>query len=329
MASSTFTIDEVDNPLRGYLPVNVEMLRRMRVAAVDVFVQRDARRAPTLYCRAGLPLENQQLFGLGEAGIQEVFVRTSECHDFGAHLLETVDSLLKHEAIPATERFAALQLAMATEIEHAVRLIDCSKFVALSGKVGREIATLVASSNMLPHEMFRIARHDFNTFTHVTNVAGYSVLLAQLLGIRNKQELEEIAVAAMLHDVGKRFIPNSILMKPGRLDPAERQIIETHPTRGYEDLCDRPELNFAQLMMVYQHHERIDGGGYPVGIIGDEIHPWAKLLAVVDVFEAMTGKRPYRRPLSVHDAIKYIERSAGTQFEPEIVRCWVSAMKHV
>lgn len=327
MAGSTLTIDELDNPLHGYLPVNVEMLRRVNVAAVDIFVQRDSRRAPTLYCRAGLPLENQQLFGLGEAGIQEVFVRTSECHDFGAHLLETVESLLKHDAVPATERFAALQLAMATEIEHAVRLTDCSKFVTLSVKVGREIATMVSASEMLPHDMFRIARHDFNTFTHVTNVAGYSVLLAELLGIRDKQELEEIAIAAMLHDVGKRFIPNSILMKPGRLDQAEREIIETHPLRGYEDLCDRPELNFGQLMMVYQHHERIDGGGYPVGVMGNEIHPWAKMLAVVDVFEAMTGKRPYRRPLTAHDALRYIERSAGTQFEPEIVQCWVSAMK--
>jgi len=78
--------------------------------------------------------------------------------------------------------------------------------------------------------------------------------------------------------------------------------------------------------MVYQHHERIDGRGYPVGITGEEIHPWAKILAVVDVFDAMTGSRPYRRPATAHDALEYIRKSSGTQFDPEVVECWHAAL---
>jgi HD-GYP domain-containing protein (c-di-GMP phosphodiesterase class II) len=130
----------------------------------------------------------------------------------------------------------------------------------------------------------------------------------------------------MLHDIGKRFIPASILTKPARLDPAERAIVELHPIRGYEELQHRPDLSFGQLMMVYQHHERIDGTGYPVGIQGDEIHPWAKLAAVVDVFDAMTGNRPYRRPASVKFALNYIHQNLGTHFDSEAGQCWISAM---
>jgi len=327
MALTTLATDPSIDPLRGFLPVHVDMLRRVRQAPVDIYVQHERKSTPALYYRAGLSLENQQLLGLADAGIRDVYVRSGEFQDFGTHLLESIDALTEDEAVPAADRFAALQLAVAVEIEHTILLIDCSKFVSLSEKVGRDIALFVAGNNVLPRDLFRIARHDFNTFTHVTNVASYCVALAERLGISDSQELEKIATAGMLHDIGKRFIPASILSKPGRLDPSERDVVESHPTRGYEELCERADMTEGQLMMVYQHHERIDGNGYPVGIMGPDIHPWAKMLAVVDVFDAMTGKRPYRCPASAQDALRYIVRNAGTQFDPEMVRCWASAMK--
>jgi len=327
MRSSAAAANTAVDPLCGYLPVHVEMLHRVDRAPVDIFVQLERHRTPTLYCRAGLSLDNHLLRGLGDAGVRDVYVRTDDSQDFGATLLESVDSLYEQGSVSSADRFAALQLAVGVEIERTVRRIDCGKFVALSDKVGRNIVSFIASNNVVPRDLFRIARHDFNTFTHVTNVAAYGVVLAERLGISDEAELRQIATAALLHDVGKRFIPARILNKPARLDPDERDIVELHPTRGYEDLCDRPELNTGQLMVVYQHHERVDGTGYPVGVPGPEIHPWAKMAAVVDVFDAMTGKRPYRRPIPAEDAIQYISRNAGTHFDPEAARCWVSAMK--
>jgi HD-GYP domain-containing protein (c-di-GMP phosphodiesterase class II) len=327
MSSTAVAPNPAADPLRGYLPVHVDMLKRVNRAPVDVFVQPDKNCVPTLYCRAGLPMENQQLLGLSDAGIKDVYVRTGDFQDFGEHLLESVESLLEHETVSPADRFAALQLAVAVEVEHTARLINCTKFVTLSNKIGRDIASFVADSDVIPKDLYRIARHDFNTFTHVTNVASYSVVLAEQMGITNERELEQIATAAMLHDIGKRFIPASILNKPTRLTPDERDLVESHPTRGYEDLCDRSDLNEGQLMIVYQHHERIDGNGYPVRLPASDIHPWAKLVSVVDVFDAMTGKRPYRRSITVADALQFISRNAGTQFDPEVVKCWVSAMK--
>jgi HD-GYP domain-containing protein (c-di-GMP phosphodiesterase class II) len=314
------------NPLHGYLPVHVDLLRHLSVVGVDVFTQADSRQAPTLYCRAGLPLGNHRLLSLGDAGVREVYVRTTDFAGFGAQLLESVDAQLEQQVVSPAERYAVLQLAVAVEVEHASRMVDCSKLVSLSDRVGRDLVAILTASSVLPSDLFRIARHDFNTFTHVTNCASYCVVLAQSLGISAQAELEQVAIAAMLHDIGKRFIPASVLTKPTRLLPAERELIETHPLRGYEELCERPDLNFGQLMMVYQHHEHVDGSGYPVGITSDEIHPWAKLLAVVDVFDAMTGTRPYRRPCSALEAMEYICKNAGTHFDPEMVACWNSTM---
>ena len=326
MSSTAIATTPSIDPLRGYMPVHVRMLQRIENAPVDLFVQVERGHAPTLYCRAGLPLENHQFLGLSEAGVRDVYVRTRDFEDFGSHLLESMEEKLTHQSVPPSEQFATLQLAVAAEVERTIQLVDCEKFVSLSHKLGREITACLAKNDVLPRDLFRMARHDFTTFAHVTNVAAYCVVLAEQMRIVDTQELEQIATAAMLHDLGKRHIPTNILTKPARLTPAERDLIETHPTRGYEELCCRSELTTGQLMMVYQHHEHIDGRGYPVGVLGHDIHPWAKMLAVVDVFDAMTGKRPYRRPASALEAMRFIELCAGTQLDEEVVRCWASAM---
>ncbi len=306
----------------GYMPVQLEMLRRLNRTPVDLFVQYQSGSDPVLYYRACCPMEAGQAAQLAETGVRQIFVRTDQFQDFAAHLLETIDAQPEQESVRPAERYAALQLAMAVEIEHAARLIDCGPYVAVAEKLGRELTSLLVGNHVLPNDLFSLARHDFNTFTHVTNVASYGVILAERLGICEEDQFEAMTKAAILHDIGKRFIPASILSKPSKLTPEERAIIETHPQRGYEELCNRNDMSYEQLMLVYQHHERFDGKGYPVGYKGDEIHPWARMLAVVDVFDAMTGKRPYRRPCSAQEAKDYISRNAGTHFDPEMAACW-------
>src|SRR5262245_46934930 len=284
------------SPTSGYVAVKVDMLCRLKKAHVDLFVQNDRRGEPVLYLRAGHPFEAEHITSLVDVGVRDIFVRSGDFQEFGKDLLESVQSLVTSETVPYAERFAALQIALATEIERAAHMIDSGPYVNLAHKVAEDLTALIVGNNVLPTDLFRLARHDYDTFTHVTNVTGYSVILAQRMGICDPGDLTRIATGAMLHDIGKRFIPAKILSKPARLDPDERAIIETHPQRGYEDLCRRTDVTHEQLMMVYQHHERVDGKGYPVGLVSDEIHPWAKLLAVVDVFDAMTGTRPYRQP---------------------------------
>src|SRR5262245_48148345 len=327
-ATTTATTAETSsaNPAAGFMSVNVELLRRLDNASVDLYIQHETNSEPALYLRAGCPIEPEQTARLIECGARQILVRSEDFHRFASDLLERGDAMVEHESVPAAERFAALQLAMAAEIEHAARLVDCGPYVAVAEKVGRELTSMLVNNNVLPGDLFRLARHDFNTFTHITNVASYGVILAERLGLCADSEFEPLAKAAILHDIGKRHIPVSILQKPAKLDPEERAIIETHPQRGYEELCARDDMSEEQLMMVYQHHERYDGKGYPVGFQGDEIHPWARMLAVVDVFDAMTGIRPYRRPCSAQEAMEYIAKNAGTHFDPEMAACWQSIM---
>ncbi|MCO6046962.1 HD domain-containing protein [Aeoliella sp. ICT_H6.2] len=219
-----------------------------------------------------------------------------------------------------------MQTVVGLELERAFHRIDSHRFVELGEHIGSQICGLVGENRVLPAKLFEIARHDYFTFSHVTNVTGYAVVLAQRLGISDETELNHIAIGAMLHDIGKRHVPRSILVKRAKLTPQERCAIRQHPQAGYRDLLKSELSNDGQRMMAYQHHERIDGNGYPVCILGPEIHDWAKLLSVVDVFDALTGERPYRKPLSFTSALDFMAARAGTQFDTEVVKCWIAAI---
>jgi HD-GYP domain-containing protein (c-di-GMP phosphodiesterase class II) len=165
--------------------------------------------------------------------------------------------------------------------------------------------------------------HDYHTFTHSANVAMYCAMLARALGISDRDELNAIAVGALLHDAGKLQIPASILTKPAELTEAEVAIVREHPRLGFRMLCQRPDLSFGQLMMIYQHHEKIDGSGYPVHAVGSELHDWGKMCAVTDVFEALTSNRPYRLGLSFAKAAEIMQHHPGTAFDGEMLSCWI------
>lgn len=174
--------------------------------------------------------------------------------------------------------------------------------------------------------MFQVLHHDYTTFTHSANVALYTTMLAKGLGFSVK-DITQVTAGGLLHDLGKLEIPESILCKPGRLNEEEFRIIQMHPTLGYRRLVHREDLTYGQLMMVYQHHERLDGSGYPVGVPAAEIHPWAKLCAIVDVFEAVTSIRPYRKPMPHGEAIELLRRDAGKELDKEMVQCWASTIQ--
>ena len=311
----------------GYAVILPAVLNRLDRWDIDLFVLPKGGRVPVLLREANLKVSEVRSQRLASNSGMTIFVRKRAFDELSTALLTEIDSLVVDDSLPPHDRFAMLQFAAATEVEHACKLVNPDRFVDLAGKLGSGITTLLENDDMAPEELYRIARHDYHTFTHVTNVACYAVLLAESLSISDGEELRQIAIGAFLHDIGKRHIPGEILRKPSRLTDQERQIVQCHSQLGYEELATQGDLTSAQLMMVYQHHEWVNGNGYPVGVLADEIHPWAQLLAVVDVFDAMTGHRPYRKPATPEFVISHQLGKAGEQFNTEIVRCWASTLE--
>ena len=160
---------------------------------------------------------------------------------------------------------------------------------------------------------------------HADEVSSYVAAVAERLGLE-PQKREELVYSSLLHDIGKIGISERILMKPGELTPEERSVIQLHPRIGYRLVQQVPALRSTQLAILH-HHERFDGEGYPAGLRGDEIPMDARIIAIADAFSAMTADRPYRRRMSLEDACAELERCAGTQFDPIVVRLFVEEVR--
>jgi len=165
---------------------------------------------------------------------------------------------------------------------------------------------------------------DRYTKGHSERVRYLSLELGRYIGLDNK-ELEVLEHAAVLHDIGKIGIDSSVLHKEGRLTENEYCVIKTHPLIGYEILGPINTLDGVRTTII-QHHERYDGKGYPHGITGDEISFMARVLAVIDTFDAMITDRPYRKALPLSRAKEELKQGAGTQFDPELVNSFLNML---
>jgi response regulator RpfG family c-di-GMP phosphodiesterase len=160
---------------------------------------------------------------------------------------------------------------------------------------------------------------DNDTGEHIERMSTLCERLALEIGLSEAQA-EELRYAAVLHDIGKISTPDRVLLKPGKLTPEERAVMETHALIGSRLLAgSRSPLLRTAEEIARTHHERWDGSGYPAGLAGIEIPFSGRICAICDVFDALTMERPYKRAWSVEEALAEIERGRGTQFDPDLV----------
>ena len=166
---------------------------------------------------------------------------------------------------------------------------------------------------------------DHDTEGHTQRVADMTVRLARAFGL-GEQAIVQIRRGALLHDMGKLGVPDAILLKPGRLTKAERKVMLRHPQYAYEMLSPIAYLSLA-LDIPRCHHEKWDGSGYPRGLAGEEIPLAARLFAVVDVWDALSNNRPYRKQWPQEKTLEYIRRQSGKHFDPRVVEVFLRLMR--
>jgi putative nucleotidyltransferase with HDIG domain len=173
-----------------------------------------------------------------------------------------------------------------------------------------------------------IEAKDGVTSDHIHRVQSYAMGLARALGITDADTLQAIEAAALLHDTGKIAIPESILNKPGRLTPAEFETMKSHVTIGAE-ILSAIDFPYPVVPIVEAHHENWDGSGYPRGLAGEEIPIGARILAVVDCFDALTTDRPYRPAMSDEEALRLVLERRGTFYDPAVVDTFVRVYRDI
>lgn len=307
------------------IPISVMTLMPDSVPGVSLYLPPSTDQADyRLYRGPDYPVTAADIEKLKERGTNRLYVSCDDHARFQRYLRNNLDRFLSTESIPIVQRAGTLNEVVRDVLGETFRSRDLEKQIGPLQEIGASTVSLICRDDVVLNQLRNVLYHDYHTFTHSANVAMYCAMLARALGISNRNDLNAIAVGALLHDAGKLQIPEEILTKPAELSESEIAVIREHPRLGFRMLSKRTDLSFGQLMMVYQHHEKADGTGYPVRCPGSELHDWGKICAVADVFEALTSNRPYRPAMPFAKAAEIMQN--GTAFDQEVLSCWIETI---
>lgn len=189
---------------------------------------------------------------------------------------------------------------------------------AITEVVDMLIDDLSTKPNLLVN-VFDIRLKDDYTFAHSVNVCSFAILIGMSYALHRGQ-LRELAIGALMHDLGKTVLPSEILQKPGPLSPSEYEQMQEHTNFGFNILRHQDEISLLSAHIAFQHHERVDGTGYPRALVGSDIHLYGRIVAVADVYDALVSDRAYRSRYLPHKAAEMLSEASGKAFDEEVVR---------
>ncbi|BAS28565.1 HD-GYP domain-containing protein [Limnochorda pilosa] len=288
--------------------MRVFRIHRVRPGAV---LARNVYLGETTLVAAGLALTPRLLEQLRGYGIQTLYVSEDGEID---HQVDRQPDLITEK----TRADAARALRIYME-DTRRRLVTSARPIS---EVVNLILEEVLSNRTVLLELGEIRAMNDYVFGHSVAVCATSTLLGIHLGL-DQIELKGLAVGAILHDVGKVRVEEAVWNKPGRLTPEEFRQVQQHAKHGFDIIRAHHDLDLRSAHVAYQHHERWDGQGYPRGLAGDEIHRFARIVSVADVFDALITDRPYRPAWARHRAIGFIQAEAGHMFDPDVVRTFL------
>jgi putative two-component system response regulator len=257
----------------------------------------------------------------GLAGLPIVFVTTAEEKDARAAALEAGATDFLDKPIDPAEVKARIRTV--TQLHDALAKLN-DQTAWLDAEVRKATAAFATREEEIIVRLSQAAEfRDGESSMHIVRMAKYCLLIGEALGL-DDQACRTLYLAAPMHDIGKIAIGDAILLKPGKLSPEERAVMEQHTACGYRLLADgHSDLIRAAADIAWCHHERWDGSGYPRGLAGEQIPLFARIAAVADVFDALTSERPYKQAWPPTQAAEHIAQNTGKHFDPACVSAFL------
>ncbi|MGE7094144.1 HD-GYP domain-containing protein [Lysinibacillus sp. NPDC048646] len=241
----------------------------------------------------------------------------------GIEVMETIPPAVRNKTISTIkDSFQSLDGLNAVSASY---VLDRQSKVIVS--IVDELLSAVTGNNEILTILTDAYLFDEYLYQHSFQVTLYSIAIAKELG-HSAEDLRLIGIGALLHDVGKLMVPKEILTKPGRLTHEEFEIMKMHTRYGFDLLRNLHSISLLVAHCAFQHHERIDGSGYPRGLVDFEIHPFAKIIGVADVFDAVTTNRVYREKMLPSQGLAIVEAGSGTIYDVRIVNALKKAVVH-
>ncbi len=313
---------------RRFLPIDPVTLGACKLE-MDLFLRHSAESAPVLYRAAGLEFSMSIAQRLAAAGVEIVFVRADDHAIYRRMVGQRLSSLLADGDVEDKNLAIETRTICAGLVEEVLASPSEPEAVQAVAEVSQHLAQWAVHKQDTFELLMQMSSHDFYTATHMVNVSVGCGLLFRELRPGDQETLPAIIQGGLLHDIGKRDVPAEILTKVGKLSPKEWQIVRRHPRVAYDELRQHPGVPSVVLEMARDHHERLDGKGYPDERNFEQIGFAARICAVVDVFDALTANRQYRKPLTPHQALALMTEGVGAHFDACVLDAWCGLVQRL
>ncbi|MCG3197364.1 MAG: HD-GYP domain-containing protein [Candidatus Omnitrophica bacterium] len=307
---------EAQQPVESLFPISLHSLRLDTVLTFELYLKH-ASGKQVLYRAKDIPFTEEVRSSLIANGVAELYVPRSQRDDYFEYASHEIKAVVADPKMPVVEKAQAVYKVTTSIMEDLFVTPKSSERIRQAKTAIHHTVNFMLENQEATRSLMFLTHHDYYTYTHSVNVTIFSTALAQRV-FETETETPDFRLLGegfLLHDIGKSTIPASIINKPGKLTDAEWALMRTHPEAGRRILKETKTLNEIIEKIVLQHHERMDGKGYPFGLKGDEIEPAARVCAIADVFDAITTVRSYRDPLPTFEALKVMRNDMGNHFD--------------
>lgn len=272
-------------------------------------------------------LDDFMIDSLARLGVAGIYIREGEEDpediDVAPETLEKIEKLKVADRAKVSLSESVKQ-RVAEGVQYLYSNTASENFTDATNNIANDLMKAITENHAIAVDISALKTSDEYTFKHSVDVATMSMIIAKKHGLDEK-EIYDIGISGLLHDVGKSKIPHDVLNKPGRLSDIEFAMMKQHTLFGYAILKDKEEISPAIAMGVLQHHEKIDGKGYPQGLSEEKINPYAKFLSVADIYDALVTERPYKTAFSQRDAIEMIMSMTG-ELDINVMRSFLGSV---
>lgn len=259
-------------------------------------------------------------------GVHTLFIRGDERGQYTRYLEQHLDTLLASPDVPTPKKANLLYKVSRTVVQEAFAEPRSQTIVPRTKRLASETVDFVLKTDRAVGQLARIMSTDYYTYTHSINVCVFVVSLAHHAGVE-RADVAELAVGALLHDLGKSQIPKELLTRDGPLSEGEMAVMRGHVQAGERLLSAHGGLSPTAMIAVAQHHEKLDGSGYPRGLAGDAFHFFGRITAIADVFDAMTTNRSYQQAMSGFDALHRMKTTLEGKFDQGLLRTFIMMLR--
>jgi len=285
-----------------YIPIYLDCLRVDSILDFDLYLRVNS--GMVLYRSSNLPFTDRSRQRLLENKVDRLFVRGDNKDNYQRYIEQNLDKVLSDPEIPELKKAGILYETSTGLVKDIFDNPSYGDNVRRTQDMVSSTVGYILQGQEAFHNLLKITSFDYYTYTHSVNVCTFSIALAQQAGHKDDLFLHELGMGALLHDLGKSKISERIINKHTALSPYEFEIMKKHPQWGVEMLQDDDEMPATSIYPVLQHHERGDRNGYPSGIGLPEMHPYSRIVALCDTFDAMTTERVYQKAIDSFPCLK-------------------------